>query len=93
MQAMLIWKKILKELSSQLEKLLELRNDVKQEVEVAEGEQMKPMEQVQGWLKRVEECEKEVNKLINMMGIRRSVKYMMKVAIVGIASPATNLGR
>lgn len=69
MQAMrVIWEKNLKELNSQLEKLLELRNDVKQQVEVAEGQQMKPMEQVQGWLKRVEECEKEVNKLINIDG-------------------------
>ena len=40
-----------------LRKLIELRNDVKRKVDLAERQQMKPLDQVQGWLSRVEALE------------------------------------
>ncbi|KAL6312520.1 hypothetical protein AAG906_014699 [Vitis piasezkii] len=42
----------------------ELRNDVKRKVDVAERQQMKRLDQVQGWLSRVEAMETEVTQLI-----------------------------
>ena len=51
-------------LRTELQKLRELRNDVKRKVDVAERQQMKRLDQVQGWLSRVEDMETEVTQLI-----------------------------
>ncbi|KAJ9692613.1 hypothetical protein PVL29_011604 [Vitis rotundifolia] len=51
-------------LRTELQKLRELRNDVKRKVDVAERQQMKRLDQVQGWLSRVEAMETEVTQLI-----------------------------
>ncbi|KAL6334334.1 hypothetical protein AAG906_014735 [Vitis piasezkii] len=47
-----------------LQKLRELRNDVNRRVNVAERQQMRRLDQVQGWLSRVEAMETEVTQLI-----------------------------
>lgn len=41
-------------------KLVELRNDLKRKVEVPERQQLKALDQVQGWLSRVEAVETAV---------------------------------
>ena len=51
-------------LRTELQKLRELRNDVSRKVDVAERQQMKSLDQVQGWLSRVEALETEVIQLI-----------------------------
>ena len=51
-------------LRTELQKLRELRNDVSRKVDVAERQQMKRLDQVQGWLSRVEAMETEVIQLI-----------------------------
>ncbi|KAJ4721598.1 NBS-LRR type disease resistance protein [Melia azedarach] len=50
-------------LETELEKLIEARNDVLIEVTVAEQRGMKRLEQVQGWLSRVQDVETEAEKL------------------------------
>ncbi|WJZ94763.1 hypothetical protein VitviT2T_013593 [Vitis vinifera] len=52
------------ELGTACERLRELRNDVKRMVDIAEREQMQPLDQVQGWLSRVETLETQVTQLI-----------------------------
>ncbi|KAJ9692607.1 hypothetical protein PVL29_011598 [Vitis rotundifolia] len=52
------------ELGTACERLRELRNDVKRKVDIAEREQMHPLDQVQGWLSRVETLETQVTQLI-----------------------------
>ncbi|KAJ9692589.1 hypothetical protein PVL29_011580 [Vitis rotundifolia] len=52
------------ELGTACERLRELRNDVKRKVDIAEREQMQPLDQVQGWLSRVETLETQVTQLI-----------------------------
>ncbi|WJZ94755.1 hypothetical protein VitviT2T_013586 [Vitis vinifera] len=52
------------ELGTAWERLKELRNDVKRKVDIAEREQMQPLDQVQGWLSRVETLETQVTQLI-----------------------------
>ncbi|RVW30866.1 putative disease resistance protein [Vitis vinifera] len=52
------------ELGTACERLRELRNDVKRMVDIAEREQMHPLDQVQGWLSRVETLETQVTQLI-----------------------------
>ena len=47
-----------------LQKLRELKNDVNRKVDVAERQQMKRLDQVQGWISRVEDMETEVGQLI-----------------------------
>ncbi|KAJ9692609.1 hypothetical protein PVL29_011600 [Vitis rotundifolia] len=47
-----------------LQKLRELKNDVNRKVDVAERQQMKRLDQVQGWISRVEAMETEVGQLI-----------------------------
>ncbi|KAL6312526.1 hypothetical protein AAG906_021234 [Vitis piasezkii] len=51
-------------LRTELQKLRELKNDVNRKVDVAERQQMKRLDQVQGWLSRVEAIEIEVRQLI-----------------------------
>ncbi|RVW69006.1 putative disease resistance protein [Vitis vinifera] len=51
-------------LRTELQKLRELKNDVNRKVDVAERQQMKRLDQVQGWLSRVEAMETEVGQLI-----------------------------
>ncbi|KAL6312524.1 hypothetical protein AAG906_021222 [Vitis piasezkii] len=51
-------------LRTELQKLGELKNDVNRKVDVAERQQMKRLDQVQGWLSRVEAMETEVGQLI-----------------------------
>ena len=51
-------------LRTELQKLRELKNDVNRKVDVAERQQMKRLDQVQGWLSRVEAMEIEVRQLI-----------------------------
>lgn len=52
-------------LSTELEELKRIRNDTKRRVEIAEQQQhMKRLEQVQGWLLRVEGFEAQVEKLL-----------------------------
>ncbi|KAJ4718291.1 NBS-LRR type disease resistance protein [Melia azedarach] len=54
----------LETLQTELRKLVELKNDVKRKVLIAEEQQqMKRTEQVQGWISRVEELEAEVGEL------------------------------
>ncbi|KDO52163.1 hypothetical protein CISIN_1g0026912mg, partial [Citrus sinensis] len=53
----------LRALQSELEKLIEARNDVMRRVEVAEQRRMKRTDQVQGWLSRVQAAETEVGQL------------------------------
>ncbi|KAK9229280.1 hypothetical protein WN944_022239 [Citrus x changshan-huyou] len=50
-------------LQEELRRLTEVRNDVKIRIIVAEQQQMKPLEQVHGWLSRVQEVETKVEKL------------------------------
>ncbi|KAK9229279.1 hypothetical protein WN944_022238 [Citrus x changshan-huyou] len=50
-------------LKEELRRLTEVRNDVKIRIIVAEQQQMKPLEQVHGWLSRVQEVETKVEKL------------------------------
>ncbi|KAJ9692580.1 hypothetical protein PVL29_011571 [Vitis rotundifolia] len=52
------------ELGTACERLRELRNDVKRKVDIAEREQLQPLDQVQGWLSRVETLETQVTQLI-----------------------------
>ncbi|KAJ9692585.1 hypothetical protein PVL29_011576 [Vitis rotundifolia] len=52
------------ELGTACERLRELRNDVKRMVDIAEREQMQPLDQVQGWLSRAETLETQVTQLI-----------------------------
>ncbi|XP_034680826.1 disease resistance protein SUMM2-like [Vitis riparia] len=52
------------ELGTAWERLKELRNDVKRKVDIAEREQMQPLDQVQGWLSRVETLETQVTQLL-----------------------------
>ncbi|KAL6334015.1 hypothetical protein AAG906_000068 [Vitis piasezkii] len=52
------------ELGTACERLRELRNDVKRMVDIAEREQMHPLDQVQGWVSRVEILETQVTQLI-----------------------------
>ncbi|RVW66656.1 putative disease resistance protein [Vitis vinifera] len=52
------------DLRTELQKLRELRNDVNRRVNVAERQQMRRLDQVQGWLSRVEAMETEVTQLI-----------------------------
>ncbi|KAJ9692574.1 hypothetical protein PVL29_011565 [Vitis rotundifolia] len=52
------------ELGTACKRLRELRNDVKRKVDIAEREQMQPLDQVQGWLSRVETLETQVTQLI-----------------------------
>ncbi|KAK9281188.1 hypothetical protein L1049_004083 [Liquidambar formosana] len=55
----------LDDLRTAIEELKESRNDVMAKVNTAEeGQQMKRLDQVQGWLSRVEVMESEVDKLI-----------------------------
>lgn len=51
-------------LQRELKKLLEARNDIRIRVTVAEQQQMRRLEQVQGWLSRVQDAETEAGKLI-----------------------------
>lgn len=44
-------------------KLVELRNDVKRKVEVAERQQLEALDQVQGWLQRVEAMQTAVTEM------------------------------
>ena len=53
----------LRVLQSELEKLIEARNDVMRRVEVAERRRMKRTDEVQGWLSRVQAVETEARKL------------------------------
>ncbi|XP_034696376.1 disease resistance protein SUMM2-like [Vitis riparia] len=52
------------ELGTACERLREFRNDVKRKVDIAEREQMQRLDQVQGWLSRVENLESQVSQLI-----------------------------
>ncbi|KAJ9692582.1 hypothetical protein PVL29_011573 [Vitis rotundifolia] len=52
------------ELGIACERLRELRNDVKRRADIAEREQMQPLDQVQGWLSRVGTLETQVTQLI-----------------------------
>ncbi|KAJ4718366.1 Disease resistance protein [Melia azedarach] len=54
----------LAKLETAMEELNELRNDVKMRVRNAEEQQLRPLDQVQGWLRRVEAMVNEVNELI-----------------------------
>ncbi|KAJ9692606.1 hypothetical protein PVL29_011597 [Vitis rotundifolia] len=51
-------------LGTACERLREFRNDVKRKVDIAEREQMQRLDQVQGWLSRVENLETQVSQLI-----------------------------
>ncbi|KAL6334013.1 hypothetical protein AAG906_000065 [Vitis piasezkii] len=51
-------------LRTDLQKLRELKNDVNRKLDVAERQQMKRLDQVQGWISRVEAMETEVGQLI-----------------------------
>ncbi|KAJ9692934.1 hypothetical protein PVL29_011856 [Vitis rotundifolia] len=53
-------------LRTELQKLRELKNAVNRKVDVAERQQMKRLDQVQGWLSRVEAMEAEVGQLIGV---------------------------
>lgn len=50
-------------LQAEMQKLIEVRDDVMTRVIIAEQQQMKRLNQVQGWLKRVEAVEAEVREL------------------------------
>ncbi|RVW30870.1 putative disease resistance protein [Vitis vinifera] len=75
------------------QKLRELRNDVKRKVDVAERQQMKRLDQVQGWLSRVEDMETEVTQLIGDGAENIEEKRFVVAAIPSIASPATRWER
>ncbi|XP_059629297.1 probable disease resistance protein At5g63020 [Cornus florida] len=51
----------LNSLRTEMEKLTEQKNDVKTRVETTESQQTQPTQQVNGWLRRVEELEREVD--------------------------------
>ncbi|KAJ9692577.1 hypothetical protein PVL29_011568 [Vitis rotundifolia] len=51
-------------LGTACDRLREFRNDVKRKVDIAEREQMQRLDQVQGWLSRVENLETQVSQLI-----------------------------
>nr|CAN80649.1 hypothetical protein VITISV_017542 [Vitis vinifera] len=51
-------------LGTACERLREFRNDVMRRVDIAEREQMQRLDQVQGWLSRVENLETQVSQLI-----------------------------
>ncbi|CAK9146167.1 unnamed protein product [Ilex paraguariensis] len=53
-------------LRTALEELKEFKNDMKSKIDIAEGPQMKRLNQVQGWLLRVEAMEIEVNELMTI---------------------------
>ncbi|XP_059654623.1 probable disease resistance protein At5g63020 [Cornus florida] len=56
------------------EKLIERRNDVKRQVESAERQQMQRTEQVDGWLRRVNQLEREVDQIGDEEIQRRCLK-------------------
>ncbi|ESR40399.1 hypothetical protein CICLE_v10027589mg [Citrus x clementina] len=68
-------------LQRELQMLIEERNDVRVRVIVAEQQQMKRLERVQGWLSRVEKVESRVGKLI-----RKSPQQVEKICLGGFCS-------
>ncbi|XP_022714926.1 probable disease resistance protein At5g63020 [Durio zibethinus] len=56
--------RLIRSLKRDTEKLREQRNDVKTRVENAERQQMRPRVQVEGWLRRVEELEAEIDMVV-----------------------------
>ncbi|KAK9229277.1 hypothetical protein WN944_022236 [Citrus x changshan-huyou] len=72
----------LEAVEKELQRLIEVRNDVKIRVMVAEQQQqMKQLEQVQGWFSRVQDVIKEVEKLI-----RESPQEVERLCLGGFCS-------
>ena len=70
-------------LRTELQKLRELKNDVNRKVDVAERQQMKRLDQVQGWLSRVEAMETEVGQLIGDGAHNTFFLFQLEHALIG----------
>ncbi|CAL9010899.1 unnamed protein product [Prunus brigantina] len=76
----------LNDLGTALRDLQALKNDVKDRVDGAKAQQLKPLEQVHRWVSRVEEIQDEVNELVKDRDEHLHKQHLEKLCIGGCCS-------
>lgn len=76
-------------LQTELQKLLETRNDVLRRVIIAEQRHMRRTNQVQGWLSRVQTVELEVAELYQT-ALRKLRNYVLEASVPRTANQTTS---